>query len=324
MWLGCGSNVARLVVSALLLFAPVLTRQRPAARASEVAAVHIEQDTTSGRGDPATSKRAPHEPSSGRARNKGGNKRRVPHPPRQGERLDSGKIPANPTMWGDRATNYLVGDRGIDRSRIVVNNGGCRYDFAVELWIVPAGADDPPLKPTRDCGPNARLGADRPFAAFTKVNFLFAPLTRISPNAPEQRECPTVSVSCQDTAKPGERITFTAYVSGGDTSVTPTYNWTVSAGTVSAGQGTSSITVDTSLAGGMMVRATIDVGGFDRSCSTSSSCTTSLVWQAAARKIDEYGSIRFGDEQARLDNFAIELQNDPTARGFIIIYAPAR
>ena len=38
------------------------------------------------------------------------------------------------------------------------------------------------------------------------------------------------------------------------------------------------------------------------------------------RKIDEYGDIRFDDEKARLDNVAIELQNDPRARLHLICY----
>jgi hypothetical protein len=38
------------------------------------------------------------------------------------------------------------------------------------------------------------------------------------------------------------------------------------------------------------------------------------------RKIDEYGNIRFNDEKARLDNYAIELQNDPTAQGYLVCY----
>ncbi|MDQ3805423.1 MAG: PKD domain-containing protein [Acidobacteriota bacterium] len=137
--------------------------------------------------------------------------------------------------------------------------------------------------------------------------------------------CPTVDVSCPDTATPGQPVTFTASVSGGDPNVTPTFNWTVSAGTITSGQGTSSITVDTTgLAGGTTVTATVDVGGFDRNCTTSDSCTTSLTAPAQPRKIDEYGNIRFNDEKARLDNFAIELQNDPTAQGYIIAYGGRR
>lgn len=39
-----------------------------------------------------------------------------------------------------------------------------------------------------------------------------------------------------------------------------------------------------------------------------------------ARKIDDFPDICCEDEMARLDNFAIELQNEPEARGYIIIY----
>jgi hypothetical protein len=139
------------------------------------------------------------------------------------------------------------------------------------------------------------------------------------PHAPPP--CPTVSVSCPDTGTIGQPVTFTANVSGGDSNVTPTFNWTVSAGSISSGQGTSSITVDTTgVAGGSTITATVDVGGYGRECSTSSSCTVSFKAIPQARKIDEYGNIRFNDEKARLDNYAIELQNDPTAQGYLICY----
>jgi hypothetical protein len=131
--------------------------------------------------------------------------------------------------------------------------------------------------------------------------------------------CPTVSVNCPDTGVAGTPVTFTANVSGGDPNVTPTFNWTVSAGTISSGQGTSSITVDTTGVTGT-ITATVDVGGYDRSCSTSSSCTVNFPVKPEARKVDEYGNIRFNDEKARLDNFAIELQNDPTAQGYLVCY----
>ena len=39
-----------------------------------------------------------------------------------------------------------------------------------------------------------------------------------------------------------------------------------------------------------------------------------------ARKFDEFGDILLTDIKARLDNFAIQLQQEPGARGFIIIY----
>ena len=35
-----------------------------------------------------------------------------------------------------------------------------------------------------------------------------------------------------------------------------------------------------------------------------------------AMKFDEYGNIKFNDEKARLDNYAIQLQNEPGAQGY--------
>ena len=48
--------------------------------------------------------------------------------------------------------------------------------------------------------------------------------------------------------------------------------------------------------------------------------------QAAApiSKFDEFGDINCEDEYARLDNFAIQLQNTPSAQGYIIFYGGRR
>src|SRR5215212_2731299 len=40
-----------------------------------------------------------------------------------------------------------------------------------------------------------------------------------------------------------------------------------------------------------------------------------------ARLIDEFGEIAYSDLMARLDNFAIELQNNPVSQGLIVTYA---
>jgi hypothetical protein len=134
--------------------------------------------------------------------------------------------------------------------------------------------------------------------------------------------CPVVSVSCPSDVGPNEPITFTASVSGGESGATWTYNWSVSAGTISSGQGTSTITVDTNGLAGQSVTATVSIGGADPSCTgTTASCTTSIrTPPQQPRKFDEYGNIRFNDEKARLDNFAIQLQNDPTATATIIVF----
>jgi hypothetical protein len=134
-------------------------------------------------------------------------------------------------------------------------------------------------------------------------------------------QCPKISVSSPTDVQDGQPITFTATVDNLSRDITPTYNWTVSAGTISSGQGTSSITVDTSYAGGQSATATVDVGGLLRRCNSSASATTFIAKRVSSRKIDEYGPIRLGDEKARLDNFAIELQNDPIAKGYVVAYA---
>ena len=133
--------------------------------------------------------------------------------------------------------------------------------------------------------------------------------------------CPTISVTSPSEVDPGSPITYTASVSGGDSNVTPTYNWSVSAGTITSGQGTSTITVDTAGQGGQNITATATVGGFDPSCSASASSTTSVRRPPEPPvKFDEYGNIRFNDEKARLDNYAIALQNAPGSTGTIIVY----
>ncbi len=134
------------------------------------------------------------------------------------------------------------------------------------------------------------------------------------------KPCPVVSVSCPSDVEEGGAVTFTASVSGGPDS--PTYNWSVSAGTISSGQGTTSITVDTTGLGGQTVTATVEVGGIDPACGRTASCSTSIrpKPQVNSIKFDEYGDIRFNDEKARLDNYAIQLQNDPQATAVIIAY----
>ncbi|HEV8140149.1 MAG TPA: hypothetical protein VGP81_10295 [Pyrinomonadaceae bacterium] len=45
---------------------------------------------------------------------------------------------------------------------------------------------------------------------------------------------------------------------------------------------------------------------------------------AEARKFDEFGDIQSSDLKARLDNFAVQLSNEPTTKGFIVTYRSRR
>lgn len=88
--------------------------------------------------------------------------------------------------------------------------------------------------------------------------------------------CPSVSVSCpSDTEK--QPITFEATVTGGDPEMKPTYNWSVTAGKIIRGQGTSKLTIDTSNAGGRPVTATVSLEGVHPACTISpASCTVGI------------------------------------------------
>ncbi len=135
---------------------------------------------------------------------------------------------------------------------------------------------------------------------------------------PLREICPNISISCPDAVTMGTPLTFTADVNGGTTGVQPIYQWSVTAGTITSGQGTPTITVSTAGLGGQEVRATLSVNGYSE-LNCSSSCATPVrAERIRPRKFDELSSLTRDDEKARLDIFAAELQSDPRASGYII------
>jgi hypothetical protein len=133
------------------------------------------------------------------------------------------------------------------------------------------------------------------------------------------RNCPpNVSIYCPDVQQAGTPITFTASVSGGTPGVTPRYNWVVSAGQIISGQGTATITVDTAGLAGQPITATVEVAGYNLECRAQ--CQAAVPAPPNPTKFDEIGEVARDDEKARLDVFAIELQNSPGAQGYIIGY----
>jgi hypothetical protein len=106
---------------------------------------------------------------------------------------------------------------------------------------------------------------------------LFAPAILAQP-------CPTIFVTSPDSGY-NNSITFNAQVSS---SGKPIFNWTVSAGRITAGQGTSSITV-TGFEGHSPT-ATVEVGGIPSGCPNQASCAIIIEHFPKARKFDEYGA----------------------------------
>lgn len=139
-------------------------------------------------------------------------------------------------------------------------------------------------------------------------------------------ECPRITLVCPSAfVQQGEPLTFTARISGGIPNAQYSFNWTVSAGTIMSGQGTPTITVDTTGLGGQNITATLEIGGFPEQCAKSESCVAGVSPRPLEpHPLDRYGYLRFSDEQARLDNFAIQLQQEPDAIGYIVTYAGDR
>jgi hypothetical protein len=77
--------------------------------------------------------------------------------------------------------------------------------------------------------------------------------------------CPSVSVSCP-IGIDNQPITFEAIVTGGEPEMQPTYTWSISAGKIISGQGTSKLIVDRSDRGGRSIIATVSIGGAHPAC----------------------------------------------------------
>lgn len=142
------------------------------------------------------------------------------------------------------------------------------------------------------------------------------------------KPCPyPVTVSAPSVVEDGDVITFASDVAYGGTSPL-NYVWTVSPASVKilSGAGTSTITVDSTGLGKQKVTAilVVDDGSGDATCRQMAQATTEITAlpppPVKPRKFDEFPSIAFDDDKARLDNLAIELQNAPDAQGYIVVY----
>ncbi len=141
------------------------------------------------------------------------------------------------------------------------------------------------------------------------------------------RACPyNIQLSGPDRVLDGDLITFVSNNTVSEGAVPVNYNWTVSPNArITSGLGTPAITVDTTGMGGQTITADLDVndGVYDANCRQRISVPTIVDSKPPLpqpRKFDEFPSKAFDDDKARLDSFAIELQNNPDSQGYIIMY----
>jgi PKD domain-containing protein len=130
--------------------------------------------------------------------------------------------------------------------------------------------------------------------------------------------CPTVSISCPENVMADRAVTFTSTITGSLGNIVPSYNWTVSAGTIIEGQGTPTIKVDTAGLAGQSIKAGLSLGGYNLDCSAN--CSIEFPIPLTCRKFDEFAGLSRNDEKARLDNYFIDLQNDPTSTANVIVH----
>ncbi|MBA3766695.1 MAG: hypothetical protein H0W99_06860 [Acidobacteria bacterium] len=149
-------------------------------------------------------------------------------------------------------------------------------------------------------------------------------LTSLSMSAPPQSlatKCPSITVECPiNILQPGDPFTVTANVTDADPNLNLIYNWSVSSGIITNGQGTPTITMDTTGTGGETITATVEIGGLDSSCANTASCSYITCPVPVSRRFDKYGDLAFADEKKRLDNFAEQLKNEPGSQAYIIAY----
>lgn len=233
----------------------------------------------------------------------------LPCPP--GQRSTSGACADNTTISvatraSDPENDVLTYNYTVSGGRIIGTGANVQWDLStaqVGTYTITTGVDD-------GCGVCGRTD--------TKTITI-----RACPDCETPRvcNCPPLSVSGPaGVTQPGQTMTFTAS-SAGDV----TYNWTVSAGTIESGQGTPSITVRTSAAdAGTNITATVTISGPaitpDCNCTTTASETGGVAREEVPILSDEVGVATDDDIKARVDNFYIQLNNNPNARGFIINY----
>ncbi len=141
--------------------------------------------------------------------------------------------------------------------------------------------------------------------------------------------CPyPVNISAPVSVNDGDLITFTSDVAYSG-SAALNYTWTVSPSEarIVSGAGTATITVDSTGLGSQRVSATlvVDDGSGDALCRQQAQASTEIVAKkppvVECKPFDQFQSVAFDDDKARLDNLAIELQGAPDTQAYIIVYA---
>jgi hypothetical protein len=91
------------------------------------------------------------------------------------------------------------------------------------------------------------------------------------------QDCARISVTCPDAGLGGNTpIRFKAIVTSGKPRTEILYNWSVSKGTISQGQGTAVIEVEGTGVDLEDLTATVEISGFEPNCNRVASCSMAI------------------------------------------------
>ena len=140
--------------------------------------------------------------------------------------------------------------------------------------------------------------------------------------------CPyPVNISAPASVREGDVITFSSDVNyAGQSGLN--YTWTISppSARILSGASSPTITVDTTGIGNQRVTAilVVDDGSGEQMCRQRAQAVTGVtpvvVTPPSPKSFAEFPSISFNEDKANLDNFAVALQSEPGAQGYVIVY----
>ncbi len=141
------------------------------------------------------------------------------------------------------------------------------------------------------------------------------------------KACPyRFSLDGPDRISEGDTVTFAA-INSGTAPIPIKYAWRVANGRIESGLGTSSITVNSKGLGGKTIDVELDVNDdvYDNRCRQVISVPTFVEPIKEPPPITKVGCDQFeaksaDDDKARFDNCAIQVQNTPDAKLYVIIY----
>jgi hypothetical protein len=188
--------------------------------------------------------------------------------------------------WADYAQEVLANGHDISQNRIILIDGGIRENQSLEFWIVPKGANPP-----------------KPIPHFDEKEAITCPEIRVA-GEPFQ-------------FNKNEILKFSASTEGGESVNKTDYEWSISAGKIVEGQGTNQIRVDSTATDAKRITASVQIKGFAPECGNQAFATTEVGMFPYKFAEIEYNNSYLA---ALLDGMYIELINNSSLKGYVIIY----